>query len=313
MGCYDYECAPRGQKIREKLGIKFEITDPRQRILCIPQRKFSVQYMIAEFLWYLSGNDSTEWISTYSSFWKKISDDGKTANSAYGARIFKSHPRIAGSQLIQWNHTIEELKKDPDSRRAIIHIKSPWDSVQAKLDVPCTLALQFFVRNGKVDLVVNMRSSDLILGIAYDIPAFTFLQELMALELGLDVGRYIHISNSLHIYEKHFGMVEKFLQPAEMQESRLRQVSSGKFPKLLELPKIKELMLFEEALQNAQGYEDVCNIVNELSTMKCNDINYWLDWGKILASHRLMKLELKDKAKIMQNSTSYVGYHQRGK
>ena len=155
----DFVSSPRGKKIREKLAVKFMITNPRSRILYSKPRKFSVQYLIAELLWYLSGENSTEWISNYSSFWKTISDDGHTANSAYGSRIFKPHPRIAGGKLTQWDYVIQELIEDPDSRRGIIHIRTPEDSIYAKLDVPCTLSLQFFIREAELHLIVNMRSS----------------------------------------------------------------------------------------------------------------------------------------------------------
>ena len=217
----DFVSAPRNQKIREKLGVSFRILNPRDRLPYVEQRDFSASYFVAESLWYLSGNDSTSWIANYSSFWKNISDDGATANSAYGARIFKPHSRIASNldkDWTQWDYILNELAEDPDSRRAVVHIRSPQDSLLVKKDVPCTLSLQFFLRNDKVHMVVSMRSSDLILGIAYDVPAFTLFQELLANQLSrrlnkhIDVGEYTHVSNSLHIYEKHFEMVEDILK-----------------------------------------------------------------------------------------------------
>ena len=151
----EFVCSPRGLKVKEKLGVRFEIKNPRDRLLYVHHRKMSMEYLVAELLWYFSGNDSTEWISRYSSFWSKISDDGKTANSAYGARIFKPHNRIAGTQLVQWEYIKDELTRDPDSSRAVIHIRSPWDSTHAHLDVPCTLTLQFFIRDEKLHLVAS--------------------------------------------------------------------------------------------------------------------------------------------------------------
>jgi len=195
-----FEASPRGQKVKEILGASFTILNPRDRIPYVAGRKFSVPYMVAELLWYLSGNNQTEWISKYSSFWKNISDDGETANSAYGARLFRRHDKIAQGRLNQWQYVIDELTHDPDSRRAVMHLRVPDDSVDAKLDVPCTLALQFFIRDGALHQVVNMRSSDVIFGIAYDIPAFTLFQELLANELGIGFGTDTHTSNSLHIY-----------------------------------------------------------------------------------------------------------------
>lgn len=296
----DFICSPRGQKVKEKLGVKFTILDPRKRIPYIKARKFSMQYMIAELLWYLSGDNSTEWISNYSTFWKYISDDGKTANSAYGARIFKKNNRISDEEFIQWDYIIDELTKDPDSRRAVIHIRVPADSIHAKLDVPCTLSLQFFIRDKKLHQIVNMRSSDLILGIAYDIPAFTFLQEMLANQLNVELGTYTHISNSLHIYEKHFPMVENMLQENISDNKDLVHSMPNQPPTQL-------MHTFENKLRKSFSIEDINHTIEDFLP-NCDD-GYWVDWIKILASHRLKQLKFKSEALKMQNSTSFKGYH----
>lgn len=306
----DYESAPRGLAIRENLACKFSITNPRDRLPYVPARKFSGTYVVAELLWYLSGSNLTEWIANYSSFWRDISDDGKTANSAYGARIFKPHPRIAGGSFSQWDYIKNELKNDPDSRRAVVHIRSPWDSVEAKLDVPCTLSLQFFIRDEKLHLVAHMRSSDLILGIAYDIPAFTMLQELMAFELGLDLGTYTHVSNSLHIYERHYEMVEAMLHPDAVATSNNIHENVGPMDPIITTPPVEEMFAIEAQLRNAATLEEVSGIL-ELAphTMGTQD-SYWADWITVLAAHRCGKLGLKIEKKALLKSTNFAGYHQ---
>lgn len=306
----DYESAPRGLAIREKLACKFSITDPRDRLPYVSARKFSSTYVVAELLWYLSGSNLTEWIANYSSFWRNISDDGKTANSAYGARIFKPHPRIAGGSFSQWNYVKNELIADPDSRRAVVHIRSPWDSVEAKLDVPCTLSLQFFIRDDKLHLIAHMRSSDLILGIAYDVPAFTMLQELMAFELGLELGAYTHVSNSLHIYERHYEMVEAMLQPTAIDESNIIRRRIGPMDPIITTPPIDEMFAIEAQLRNASTLEAISGIL-ELAphTMESQD-PYWNDWITVLAAHRCGKLGLKVEKKALLKSTNFAGYHQ---
>ena len=302
----DYTCAPRGFKIKEKLGVRFKIKNPRDRLPYVPARKFSSTYLVGELLWYLAANNSTDWISYYSSFWKKISDDGKTANSAYGTRIFRPHERIAGGTLNQWDFVLEELKRDPDSRRAVIHIRSPWDSVKAKLDVPCTLTLQFFLRHNDLHMVVNMRSSDLILGIAYDIPAFTMFQELLARELGARMGSYIHVSNSLHIYERHFEMVEEMLREDSVRFARSLHAMHGPMPGVRNNPPIAELFEYEEGLRKQKDTE---KIKKSLEIFTENHDSYWGDWAIILAAHRLGKLKHHEKKSDLLNSTSFSGYH----
>lgn len=294
---YEYESSPRGQKVKECLGVRFEITNPLDRIPYIPVRKFSMQYMIAEMLWYFSAEDKTAWIANYAPFWDKISDDGLTANSAYGARLFKRNIKIAGGRINQWLYVKGELEKDPDSRRAIMHIRVPSDSIDANLDVPCTLALQFFIRDGKLDLMVNMRSSDLILGIAYDIPAFTMFQEAMALELGIPVGRYIHVSNSLHVYEKHFEMLDEIVTQAP--QARLCHSRRGPMNPMPKKLNIEALYDFEEKIRTLETKESIIEFLNS-DDMNLN--KYEQSWIEILAAHRAKKIGEKDLAKdIMGN------------
>tara|TARA_Y100000593_G_scaffold25146_1_gene50112 strand:+ start:7634 stop:8626 length:993 start_codon:yes stop_codon:yes gene_type:complete len=305
----DYASAPRGMAIKEKLACKFTITNPLDRLPYVPDRKFSVTYVVAELLWYLSGNNETEWIANYSSFWRNISDDGKTANSAYGARIFKPHPRIAGGSFSQWDYIKNELKNDPDSRRAVVHIRSPWDSVEAKLDVPCTLSLQFFIRDEKLHLVAHMRSSDLILGIAYDIPAFTMLQELMAFELGINVGTYTHVSNSLHIYERHYEMVENMLQDDSIKAALDIHRSVGPMPPITTSPPTSLLFALEEEVRSAEDIDVLQDIIKSAPALLRTQDQYWIDWIKVLAAHRCGKLKLKDEKQSLLRSTSFKGYH----
>lgn len=302
----EFSSSPRGHRIREKLGVSFRITNVRDRLPYIRGREFSVAYFVAESLWYLSGNDSTDWISNYSSFWKNISDDGSTANSAYGARIFKPHSRIAStidSTWNQWEYVLNELSSDPDSRRAVIHIRSPQDSILASKDVPCTLSLQFFLRSDKVHMIVSMRSSDLILGIAYDVPAFTLFQELLAVQLThklgrkIDVGEYTHMSNSLHIYERHFDMVEKILK--ESYHTTLEM------PRLPDGMQMEKMLKFEKICRNAQ---DIRSIILALEDTELDE--YWNDWCVILASHRAGKISedsYRDQQDLLK-STNFSGY-----
>ena len=305
-----FTCAPRGLKIKESLGVKFKITDPRNRLPYIPERNFSMGYCIAELLWYISGSSSTEWISRYSSFWSKISDDGVNANSAYGARIFKPHRVCGGEDFTQWDYVVKELRQDPDSRRAVIHIRSPFDSKEAKLDVPCTMTLQYFIRERKLHCIASMRSSDLILGIAYDVPAFTFFQEMLANELGVELGTYTHISNSLHIYENKFKQVEQILNNRSVLSDNMNCWDGVKYVAMPAIPlgklPVEFLWNAEKELQLATTSYEVIEALN-LMMIRQND-SYWHDWVRILAHHRLGKLQDKETQEDMMNSLNFNGY-----
>ena len=302
----DFVSSPRGMKIKEKLGVQFRIRNVRDRLPHIEARNFSLSYFVAETLWYMSGENSTAWISRYAPFWKDISDDGVTANSAYGARIFRRHDRIGSSQIIQWDYVKDELRKDPDSRRAVIHIRTPDDSVHASKDVPCTLALQFFIRESKLHLHVNMRSSDIILGIAYDVPAFTTMQEILANELGVELGEYVHTSNSLHCYERDFEMLDAIARSSD-NLGRPMPAYPQSFP-------IDDLMSVERMVWEASEGEirdgfmpSITNVVQKIENeVTRNLVN---DWASILVSHRARKLKDPKLAQRFIISASHPGYH----
>lgn len=305
-----YESSPRDQNIKEIIGASFTINNIRDRIPYVAKRKFSMSYMIAELVWYLSGNNSTEWISRYSGFWKHISDDGSTANSAYGARLFKRHNKIAQGRFSQIEYVINELKRDPDSRRAVMHLRVPDDSIDARLDVPCTLALQFFIRDNKLHQVANMRSSDLVFGIAYDIPAFTVFQEMIANELGVATGTYTHTSNSLHIYEKHFEMVKEILDSDNVSTSISMHKKHGPMPPLTGdmhgiFLNIRDLSSFEAELQHCIEASYIEDLVMKHRHRISQSFN---DWAIVLASARLRKLGLREEARNMVNNTDFSGY-----
>ena len=136
-------------------------------------------------------------ISDYAPSYGRFSDDGETLHGAYGPRIWCSLQAV-----------IQMLKDKPDSRQAVITLHRSTDaSIAARgesKDIPCTIALQFLVRDSKLNLIVTMRSNDMWTGLPYDVFCFTSFQILMAQSLGYGVGWYQHQAASLHIYERHW-------------------------------------------------------------------------------------------------------------
>lgn len=304
----DHISRPRDLEVRESLCYRFVLNNPLDRLPYLTGRNYSICYFVAESLWYLAGLDSTEWISAYSSFWKKISDDGVTANSAYGSRIFKSHPYInpTDDSETQWDYVLNELTRDGDSRRAVIHVRSPFDSYRAHLDVPCTLSLQFFLRSDAVHLSVSMRSSDAILGIGNDIPAFTLFQELMALDLTqrlgrkIDVGRYYHVSNSMHIYERDYALVKGIISNPELGDTK-----TWIMPPMPSRPPLEKLLEFESVIRSQTNVQ---NILGHLKAEANSVEPYWYDWMIILSAYWCGKLgDTIVKEELLQ-STSFEGY-----
>lgn len=180
---------------KELQNVCFTINDINKNILTI-RKNFAPHYYLGELIWYASGINDVNFISDYGAIWKKLSDDGVTNNSAYGYIIQHKHG------FDQLDKVIELLKKDQNSRRAVVNINYANDKVIETKDEPCTIALQFFVRDGKVNTTAIMRSNDLWTGTPYDIFYFTELQKYVANKLNLEYGAYTHFATSLHIYNR---------------------------------------------------------------------------------------------------------------
>lgn len=148
--------------------------------------------------------------------------DGGIFKGAYGIR--------AGAQI---DKIVELLKNDPETRQAVITLRDPYrDLFEKSKDVPCTIAMSFRIRNGKLNMTTHMRSNDLVWGFPYDVIQFCLLQMTIAEELGIENGTYTHHADSLHIYERHAKMmqecVSKFNEEANPQP-KLYGLSSRAF------------------------------------------------------------------------------------
>ena len=191
-----------GEIVGEIINAITIIRDPTRNVMKSEIRKLSMRYAIGEMLWYLSGNNSLKEIQKYSkNGWDRMSDDGVTVNSNYGYCIKHKFG------FDQWEFVKNELKKNPNSRRAVIHIKEASD--KESKDINCTVCLQFFIRNNKLHMTTYMRSNDLWMGFPYDVFQFTNMQVLMSMELGVELGTYTHISGSLHLYKRNLVKVDE--------------------------------------------------------------------------------------------------------
>ncbi|MGY1518994.1 thymidylate synthase [Luteimonas sp. A482] len=200
IGEWGKEVSPRGLGTSEVLGLGFELTDPRNRLTTLSARRWSPALAVAELAWHLRGDSQVDALAFYTPKWREFADDhGVVRGSCYGARIFGACPD--GSS--QWLNVIGLLSADPCSRRAVLNFRIQEDVSRQSVDVSCTNTLQFLLRDGKLHAFVNMRSNDAIWGVPYDLFLFTCLQELMAVELGVELGHYYHYAASMHIYERH--------------------------------------------------------------------------------------------------------------
>lgn len=227
--------APAVGNTHELNNMKIEISDVSNSIVSV--RNISLTYLLGEFLWYFNGSQSMEYISKYSTFWKHISDDGVTSNSAYGYILKYKH----GFDQIE--KVIELLTVDPSSRRAVININIPNERVIETKDEPCTIGLQFLNRDGKLHCTAIMRSNDIWFGTPYDWAFFIELQKVIADRLGLDYGTYTHFATSFHVYDRNIA--------------EIRAIAEA------DLDKIKTHIIFDRDRFHAEKEELFAKTVNE--------------------------------------------------
>lgn len=190
---------------QEISNVIFEITDIEKNILTI-RDKFALHYYLGEMIWYASGANDVSFISKYGKIWQILSDDGIVNNSAYGYILKYKH----GFDQIE--KMVELLKFDKNSRRAVININVPNENVIETKDEMCTIALQFLLRDGKLNATGIMRSNDMSTGTPYDIYYFTEIQKYIANALDVDYGTYTHFVTSMHIYDRDISKISKSIE-----------------------------------------------------------------------------------------------------
>ena len=189
---------PRGST-KELCNYEFVIDDiDTNECVTLSTCNTNLTYIAAELLWYWSSRNDIEFITKFSSFWNKVTDDGKTANSAYGYILQEKH----GFNQIE--KIIDLLKKDPNSRRAVLNINVPNERVIETRDEMCTICLNYQIRDNKLHCTCVMRSNDFNFGTRNDLPFFIYLQKYIANRLELEYGSYTHYAFSMHMYDRDF-------------------------------------------------------------------------------------------------------------
>jgi thymidylate synthase len=192
----------------ELFGVMLVLNNPRAR-LSRTESKGKIFSALGELFWYLSGTNSYRFITHYlpSEAYKKEDDnDDNSVRSGYGERLLARDGKIN-----QIDNVIQRLRDQSTSRRAVIQLFDATDLTEDFKQIPCTCTLQFIVRDGRLNLLVNMRSNDAFRGLPHDVFAFTMIQELIARSIDVDVGVYKHCAGSLHLYSRDRDGAEAYL------------------------------------------------------------------------------------------------------
>lgn len=193
---------------RELLHVSFTLTEPKQRWVSVRRPPINVAFALAELLWILSGRRDAAFLGAWNSQLAGFVGGEPTHHGAYGHRLRR---HLGFDQL---ERACEAFARNPDTRQVVLQL---WDSridlpnidgTPASQDIPCNVVSMPKLRSGRLEWMQVMRSNDLVRGLPYNIAQFTFLQEVMAGWLGVEVGTYNQISDSLHLYERDHSFVE---------------------------------------------------------------------------------------------------------
>lgn len=195
-------------EMREILRANFYIDNPRERWIPARVPAINPAFAIAEVLWMLAGSDQANIVNFWNPSLPRFAGAEKSYHGAYGFRI------RANFGIDQLERVFRVFQSNPHSRQVVIQI---WDAVKdlpdelgtpASTDIPCNVCSMLKVRDGKLEWTQIMRSNDLYRGTPYNIFQFTMLQEIVAGWLGLDLGGYYLLCDSLHIYEKDCAVLK---------------------------------------------------------------------------------------------------------
>lgn len=241
------EVSPRGMTTREVLDAVIVLADPAKALPIGCGRKPSSAIAAVEALQLIAGESRPRLMVAANERFKDFMDDGKF-HGAYGPRV--------RSQMVP---TILRLVDDPDTRQAVVTI---WDRLtdcrragdQPK-DMPCTVMLQFLIRDRKLTLHTTMRSNDVWWGLAYDAFQFTQLQIAVANALNMDAGPYYHHAVSLHAYERDWDAIDRLEAEAKKPNWEMFRPGVGARGKIWTLTSDRASQLMVDDLVNMNPTE----------------------------------------------------------
>lgn len=187
---------------RELIGYQFRLDNARDRVIFNPARNFNIFQTIGMWLWMASGRSDFGFIQYYNRRAQDFSADLRQVEGAYGPRLFG-----VGANW-QIPRCIETLRDRPNSRQVIamvydaLHDTHRREHEGREGEVPCTISLQFFLRDNRLHCLTNMRSQEAVGLLPQDVCHFTMFQEYVAASLGVELGSYMHHAGSLHYYEE---------------------------------------------------------------------------------------------------------------
>lgn len=227
--------------------------DLREGFPLLTTKKLHLKSIIYELLWFLRGDTNVHYLQEHGvRIWNEWAREDGDLGPIYGYQ-WRSWPDYHGGHIDQIQQIIDQLRRDPDSRRMLV---SAWNVAQ--LDqmalAPCHCLMQFYVAEGRLSLQLYQRSADVFLGVPFNIASYALLLMMIAQVTGLEVGDFVHTFGDVHIYRDHLEQVELQLErtPKALPQMKLN-------------PQIRQLEDFTYEDFELIGYEPYPHIAAKVS------------------------------------------------
>ena len=169
-------------------------------------KKLYVKGVIHELLWFLKGSTNIKYLKEHGvGIWDEWADEKGELGPVYGAQ-WRSWDATGGKTIDQISQVVEDIRKNPDSRRLLV---SAWNVAQIdRMRLPpCHCLFQFYVADGSLSCQLYQRSADLFLGVPFNIASYSLLTMMMGQVTGLRAGEFIHTFGDVHLYLNHLEQV----------------------------------------------------------------------------------------------------------
>ncbi|CAN5898188.1 thymidylate synthase [soil metagenome] len=222
--------------------------DLRAGFPLVTTKRIHVRSVVGELLWFLRGDTNVAWLQERGiTIWDEWADEAGDLGPVYG-RQWRAWPTPSGSSVDQLGAVVEQVRRDPDSRR---HVVSAWNvaDLPSMALAPCHALFQFYVTPsesgpGRLSCQLYQRSADVFLGVPFNIASYALLTHLVAQVCALGVGDFVHTFGDAHLYLNH-------LDQARLQLGREPRA----LPELWLDPSVRELYAFDLDHVKISGYD----------------------------------------------------------
>nr|WP_246119463.1 thymidylate synthase [Cellulomonas massiliensis] len=193
----------------------------------VTTKRVHLRSIVHELLWFLRGESNVASLREAGvTIWDEWADADGELGPVYGVQ-WRSWPTPDGGHVDQITQLLENLRRDPDSRR---HIVSAWNvaDIPSMALAPCHAFFQFYVADGRLSCQLYQRSADLFLGVPFNIASYALLTHMVAQQTDLEVGDFVWTGGDCHIYDNHVDQVREQLtrEPYPAPTLRLRKAPS---------------------------------------------------------------------------------------